>query len=211
MFDSRCGMFYEPLSNFFYDPKTKLYFSHKKQKYFMHKPGESPAFQPIDSSAGQSQAVANDTGGTTSTTAAADASSGGVKSETPTVDGQPPAEKSRNADTDVPPPKSENKNKIAISIGGGFLGKKPLSGKHDSDSGKASPTAEGGSPGEGPKKVVPVVQIVQMKKKVAKNIEKWNHKVGDKLEAPQKNLAVKDLNDGEIKRTTDGKPICVLW
>jgi hypothetical protein len=53
IFDHRCGMFYEPVSDFFYDAKTKLYYSTKKSAYFRYDESLVPAFQeakctPVD-------------------------------------------------------------------------------------------------------------------------------------------------------------------
>jgi hypothetical protein len=49
IFDHRCGMFYEPASNFFYDPKTKLYYSNKKSAYFQYDESKVPTFEEVTS------------------------------------------------------------------------------------------------------------------------------------------------------------------
>mmetsp|Transcript_28458 Transcript_28458/g.47302 ORF Transcript_28458/g.47302 Transcript_28458/m.47302 type:complete len:537 (-) Transcript_28458:1446-3056(-) len=55
VFDSRSGMFYEPLSEFFYDPKTKLYYGNTLKTYFKYDPRGYPPFSPVQDGGGAAQ------------------------------------------------------------------------------------------------------------------------------------------------------------
>jgi len=186
IFDSRCGMFYESVSDFYYDPKTKLYFGNKKQKYFMFCPEQNPPFVPVESHT----EVTVDTSSLNEGNDIENGTSTAFVSEVADY---------KESEQEI----RQGKNKIAISIGGGSVAKK-LGQKSELVS-KKPPDQIDQNADDGKRDTV-AVQVFHIRKRDAKNIDKWKLKTREIREPVNHAVTCED----EVKRTADGKPICVL-
>lgn len=238
VFDARSGFFYEPSSNFFFDPKTKLYYGNKTQKYYQHYPDERPPFRAVSQPEQQQLMPMHSAGFAGSSPPSgtpgispveANSVSSVTNAAAPDTVGQPAG------GTNVTPAPKSDKKKIAICIKRKTFsasGQKELTtaaAAADSNSNQKANSVSSGTEKEAKK-----AKIKSAIKEHEADMAKWSQRgkearstgdaIVDSTSVPaglktqqgsehttnQPQAGKKTMTDAAVKKTSTGKPICLL-